>query len=195
VGPAPGRASSSQVGLGPIPEESSQVGIAPMTAAWRPAASARRAAVVPARWAVLRQLVVLRRVAVLLRSAGRRRRLLSTGNPRAAVVSPINPQCATRPLSPSQAKAEPMPVAVQRQVWLIGNHDRADCRSASPEPCPKTLSDNLLHDYCCDCLQGTGQEICASHSRAPFCTGYSVCTGSCDLGPMVPRNRAYGTDY
>jgi hypothetical protein len=47
----------------------------------------------------------------------------------------------------------------------------ADCLSASPESCPKTVSDNLLHDFCCDCLHGTGQEIQAGARGPTLCFG------------------------
>ena len=146
--------------------------------------------------ATVRMKVVWRRVGSVRRAAGhpsegdfvplqstiRRARPLSTQSRTAAVVvSPIHPQCATRaPAFSGKSKATLSPfsdkLARCSQVARVpgrryADHryaGRTDCLSASPESCPKTVSDNLLHDLCCDCLQRTGQAGRAGRLRAPY---------------------------
>ena len=165
------RAASRQVGFAPVPGVSWPAEAVRMKAAWQRAGSVRRAAGHPSEGDF-----------VPLQSTIRPARPLSTQSRTAAVVvSPIHPQCATQApaftgksravLSPFSDKLGSLlvkwpriPVAGVPEAGIPG---RADCLSASPELCPKTVSDNLLHDLCCDCLPGTGQAGFAGRLRAP----------------------------
>ena len=166
------RVASRQVGFAPVPEVSWPAEAVRMKAAWRRAGSVRRAAGHPSEGDF-----------VPLQSTIRSARPLSTQSRTAAVVvSPIHPQCTTRaPAFTGKSRASLSPFSDKLGSLLIkwpripvagvpvaGIPGRADCLSASPESCPKTVSDNLLHDLCCDCLQRTGQAGCAGRSRAPY---------------------------
>lgn len=156
-----------EVGFAPTRRVSWPAEAVRMRAAWQRAGSVRWAAGHPSEgdFALLQSTI---------RSAARP---LSTQSRTAAVVvSPIHPQCRNPSASLYKAKAEPPCrhlATSQGSLQSSGRHtggrraDRADCLSASPESCPKTLSDNLLHDLCCDCLPGTVQAGCAGRLRAP----------------------------
>jgi hypothetical protein len=174
-------AASRLVGFAPVRGVSSPAEAVRMRAVWQRTGSVRRAAGHPSEGDF-----------APLQSAIRPARPLSTQSRTAAVVvSPINPQCATqapafsgksRPtLSLFSDKVGSLQIKVARHTG-----GRTDCLSASTESCPKTVSDNLLHDLCCDCLQGTGQAGCAG-----ALTG-ALCIGEGDLGLMVPRIGAEG---
>ena len=86
---------------------------------------------------------------------------LHTGKSR-TILSPYSDR------SGSYKQASGVPAAGIPERRYAGH---ADCLSASPESCPKTVSDNLLHDFCCDCLHGTGQEIQAGARGPTLCFG------------------------
>ena len=146
-----------------------------MRAAWRRAGSVRREAGHPSEGDF-----------VPLQSTIRSARPLSTQSRTAAVVvSPIHPQWANRaPAFTGKSRAALSPfsdklgsllvkwprIPVASVAGIPGRRyaGHADCLSASPESCPKTVSDNLLHDLCCDCLPGTAQAGCAGRLGAPW---------------------------
>jgi hypothetical protein len=150
-----------EVGFAPTPGVSWPAETLRMKAVWRRAGSVRRAAGHPSEGDF-----------VLLQSTIRSARPLSTQSRTAAVVvSPIHPQCATRaPAFTGKSRATLSPFSDKSGSLQVSGRrtGRADCLSASPESCPKTVSDNLLHDLCCDCLPGTGQAGCAGRLRAPL---------------------------
>ena len=159
-----------------------------MKAVWRRAGSVRRAAGHPSEGDF-----------VPLQSTIRSARPPSTQSRTAAVVvSPIHPQCATRapafsgksrailsPFSDKLARCSQVARVPGRRYAGHRYACRTDCLSASPESCPKTVSDNLLHDLCCDCLQRTGQ-------AERWALAGALCIGEGDLGLMVPRIGAEG---
>jgi hypothetical protein len=161
----------SVVGVAPARGVSLPAATVRMKVVWRRVGSVRRAAGRPSEGDF-----------VPLQSTIRSARPPSTQSRTAAVVvSPIHPQCATQaPAFSGKSKATLSPfsdkLARCSQVARVpgrryADHryaGHADCLSASPESCPKTVSDNLLHDLCCDCLQRTGQAGCAGRLRAPY---------------------------
>src|ERR1700753_3363225 len=106
---------------------------------------------------------------------------------RTAVVSP-NHSFNAQPMRGPNRQKQNRPVAIQRQASVAAHQDQPDCLSASLESCPKTMSDNLLHDLGCDCLQRTGQESCAGALRG------AAFRRQGDLGRMVPRNGSHSND-
>lgn len=77
---------------------------------------------------------------------------------RKAAVSPKPSSMHNPSATASSGQKQSPPVSIWRQDRIIANQDRANCRSAKPESRPKSVSDSLLHDFCCDCPQRRGQE-------------------------------------
>ena len=157
-----------QVGFAPTQEVWWPAETVLTKAVWRRAGSVRRAAGHPSEG----DFVPLQ---LTIRSA----RPLSTQSRTAAVVvSPIHPQCATQApaftgksranLSLFSDKLARCSQVARHPVTGRRYAGHADSLSASPESCPKTVSDNLLHDLCCDCLQRTGQAERWALTGAPY---------------------------
>jgi hypothetical protein len=110
---------------------------------------------------------------------------------RKAAVSPKPSSMHNRPQRPHmlrtcsalvlffQAKAAHA-VSIWRQLRFAASQVRTDCLSAQPEPRPKSMSDSLLHDLCCDCpISPTPIGPQATQNCVP---------SRGDLRLMVPRN-------
>ena len=135
-----------------------------------PAAAPQRAAPDPHRaaswrvgpkWPVMTPAGFVPKVAQVGFEPGRLKNRLTrpiTNISRKAAVSPKPSSMHNRSATTSSGQKQSPPVAIWRQNEIMAKQGRANCRSAKPESRPKSVSDSLLHDLCCDCLQGRGQE-------------------------------------
>ena len=99
---------------------------------------------------------------------------------RKAAVSPKPSSMHIPSATASSGQKQNHPVSIRRQASFAASQDRTDCLSAQPETRPKSMSDSLLHDLCCDCpisptpIGPQAAQNCVSSQG--------------DLRPMVLRN-------